>query len=152
MSDSAVKHVVDSENLTLETTGRAPTGKVLCLKTSWATAELMFENIDKAKLAFEKYILTAKPDDDTVYAGSQAENATSNVRNVKLPFGRKATVGVFRDHEYDEAALSLGFFKVVVPLKLTGQWEFRQARVERTSGKAIFGAGGAKNAWYFRVS
>lgn len=149
--DRDFKHVVSTEApYTLVTTGISDSGVVAKLTLSWPTAEKRAENLEKAKASLEEYIINLEKDDDTVYAGAAAENAVSRLKRYNLPFRSVLTVGMFKNHEYDEVAFKVGPFKLKADARLTGGIDFRTVKLvhEKQSKGFTVGIGGASSAWY----
>ncbi len=144
--DRDYKHELDEDTFTLVSSGIAGNGQRVKLTNKWRDEETMSRNLENAIASGEKVIAeygnAPENDPDTVYAGKAAENAKSSIQRFPLLFGYSAFVGKFDNHEYDEGALMVGFLKITVHLKLTGEIEWKTLKIS-THKKFSFGIGGA---------
>lgn len=146
--DHQIKHMLDEETRTLVTTGINKDGDPVSLTVKWRTEEEMEGNLAKTVSAAEKLIAEHGKDEE-VYAGSKAENAISNIQRHRF-LGIVVTVGIFKNHEYDEGAIILGPIKVTAYLKLTGgvRWDTLRIKRKEKDSKIHLGIGGATWARY----
>jgi hypothetical protein len=149
VDDHQIKHMLDGETRTLVSTGINKDGTPVSFTVKWRTEEEMEDNIAKTISAAEKLIAEHGKDEEEVYAGSKAENAISNVQRHRF-LGIVATVGTFKNHEYDEGAIILGPIEITAYLKLTGgvRWDTLRIKRKDKDSKIHLGIGGATWARY----
>ena len=142
-------HNVDPEKYTLTTSGPVYTGETGTIITRWGSEKNFNTHLEKAKLSNEKLLAqSGKPPADepgSLVAGSGVPGAVSDLRTIPLLFGKKAVLGVFKNHQYDEIAVLFGWVKVSVRVDNSGRVLWNTFRVVGRN-RFLLGAGGTKTA------